>query len=75
MSTVSAGSGTAVHSVRPVASMRAPGEPSSAATVAAVKVAFAAITGVSDVFSTVLIFCEAFCRRGESRRKLRPMKK
>ena len=48
MSTVSAGSGATPPSVRPTASMRAPGVPARSATAASVNSVLAAVTGASD---------------------------
>ena len=45
MSTVSAGSGATLPSVRPIASMRPPGVPASSATVDSVNAVLAAVTG------------------------------
>ena len=75
MSTVSAGSGATPPSLQPTASMRAPGVAARSFTASSVNSMLAASTGANDSAATASICAMILRRRGESRRKLRPMKK
>ncbi len=72
---MSAGRGETPPSTLPTDSIRAPGVAARSFTASLVNSVFAASTGASDSAATASICATALRRHGESRRKLRPMKK